>query len=40
MITREMIDRINHLSKKSKEAGLTEEERQSQPELSRKYINI
>ncbi|HNR05561.1 MAG TPA: DUF896 domain-containing protein, partial [Bacillota bacterium] len=38
MISREMIDRINHLSKKSKEAGLTEEERQEQQELRRKYI--
>lgn len=38
MISREMIDRINLLSKKSGEAGLTEEEKQEQQELRRKYI--
>ena len=38
MISREMIDRINELSKKSREAGLTEEEKQEQQELRSKYI--
>ena len=38
MISREMIDRINQLSKKSRESGLTEEEKQEQQELRRKYI--
>jgi len=33
MITKEMIERINQLSKKSREAGLTEEEQQEQREL-------
>lgn len=38
MITKEMIDRINYLSRKSKSEGLTEEEKLEQQELRRKYI--
>jgi uncharacterized protein YnzC (UPF0291/DUF896 family) len=38
MITREMIDRINQLSQKSKKDGLTEEEKLEQQELRKKYI--
>lgn len=39
MITKEMIDRINYLSRKSKAEGLTEEEKLEQQELRRKYID-
>ncbi len=39
MITKEMIDRINFLSKKSKNEGLTENEKLEQQELRRKYID-
>ena len=38
MITKEMIDRINQLSRKSKQEGLTEEEKLEQQELRKKYI--
>lgn len=38
MITKEMIDRINQLSKKSKLDGLNEEEKQEQQELRKKYV--
>jgi uncharacterized protein YnzC (UPF0291/DUF896 family) len=38
MITKEMIDRINLLSRKSKQEGLTEEEKLEQQELRSKYI--
>lgn len=38
MITKEMIDRINQLSKKSRQDGLTEDEKQEQQELRKKYI--
>ncbi|KUO74618.1 MAG: hypothetical protein APF77_23175 [Clostridia bacterium BRH_c25] len=38
MITKEMIDRINHLAKKSRQDGLTEEETLEQQELRKKYI--
>lgn len=38
MISKEMIDRINQLSKKSKQDGLTEAEQQEQQELRKKYI--
>ena len=38
MITKEMIDRINFLSRKSREESLSEEEKQEQAELRRKYI--
>ncbi|HCJ57298.1 hypothetical protein SDC9_127372 [bioreactor metagenome] len=39
MITKEDIDRINFLAKKSKDAGLTEEEKAEQQRLRRKYID-
>lgn len=39
MITKENIDRINFLSKKSKEQGLSEDEKLEQQELRRKYID-
>ncbi len=38
MITREMIDRINQLARKSKQDGLSEEEKQEQQELRKKYV--
>lgn len=38
MITKEMIDRINQLAKKSKQEGLNEEEKLEQQELRKKYI--
>lgn len=38
MITKEMIDRINLLSKKSKQEGLTEAEKLEQQELRKKYV--
>lgn len=38
MITKEMIDRINFLSRKSKQEGLTEEEKSEQQVLRKKYI--
>ncbi|MGL5615818.1 MAG: DUF896 domain-containing protein [Sarcina sp.] len=34
-----LIARINELSKKSKESGLTEEETKEQQELRKEYIN-
>jgi uncharacterized protein YnzC (UPF0291/DUF896 family) len=40
MISKEMIDRINFLSKKSRSEGLTEEEKSEQQELRRKYIDF
>ncbi|MCQ1529997.1 DUF896 domain-containing protein [Lutispora saccharofermentans] len=39
MITKEDIGRINFLAKKSKDAGLTEEEKDEQQRLRRKYID-
>ncbi|HHY78395.1 MAG TPA: DUF896 domain-containing protein [Clostridiales bacterium] len=39
MITKEDIERINFLARKSKEAGLTEEEKEEQQKLRRKYID-
>ena len=39
MITKENIERINFLSKKSKNEGLTEPEKVEQQELRRKYID-
>ncbi|WP_371381492.1 DUF896 domain-containing protein [Sporomusa aerivorans] len=38
MITPEMIARINDLAKKSRETGLTDDERSEQAELRRQYI--
>lgn len=38
MITQEMIDRINELSKKKKSVGLTEEEQLEQKALYKEYI--
>jgi len=38
MIIKEMIDRINFLSKKSRQDGLTEEEKLEQQELRKKYV--
>lgn len=38
MITQEMIDRINELSKKKKTVGLTEEEQIEQKALYKEYI--
>ena len=38
MITQEMIDRINELSKKKKTVGLTEEEQAEQKVLYKEYI--
>lgn len=38
MIIKEMIDRINFLSRKSRQDGLTEEEKLEQQELRKKYI--
>ena len=39
MITQEKIDRINQLSHKKKNEGLTEEEKQEQQILYREYID-
>lgn len=38
MTIKEMIDRINQLSKKSRQEGLTEAEKSEQKELRTKYI--
>lgn len=38
MITQEMIDRINELSKKKKSVGLNEEEQAEQQVLYKEYI--
>lgn len=39
MITKETIDRINELARKSKSAGLTDEEKEEQQKLRREYID-
>jgi uncharacterized protein YnzC (UPF0291/DUF896 family) len=39
MITREMIERINALSRKQRSVGLTEEEKNEQALLRRTYID-
>jgi uncharacterized protein YnzC (UPF0291/DUF896 family) len=39
MITKEDIDRINFLSRKSRDQGLTEEEKSEQQTLRRRYID-
>ena len=38
MITQDMIDRINELSRKKKSVGLTEEEQTEQKALYKEYI--
>jgi uncharacterized protein YnzC (UPF0291/DUF896 family) len=38
MMTREMIERINLLAKKSKQEGLTDEEKAEQQVLRQKYV--
>ena len=38
MLKKEKIDRINHLAKKSKGEGLTDEEKQEQEQLRKEYI--
>ncbi|EYE89203.1 hypothetical protein Q428_03670 [Fervidicella metallireducens AeB] len=38
MVTKEQIERINELYKKSKEIGLTDEEKKEQEELRRLYV--
>lgn len=39
MITKEMIDRINFLARKSREEGLSEQEKEEQQKLRRAYID-
>lgn len=39
MITQEKIDRINFLARKSKEIGLSEEEKEERNKLRREYID-
>lgn len=39
MVTKEQINRINELSKKQKETGLTEEEKKEQDKLRRLYVD-
>lgn len=38
MITKELISRINELARKSKDKGLTEDEKAEQADLRREYI--
>lgn len=38
MITKELIDRINFLSRKSKQEGLTDEEKNEQAKLRKEYL--
>ena len=39
MLKKEKLERINHLAKKSKEQGLTDEEKKEQEALRKEYIN-
>ena len=39
MVTKEQIDRINELARKSKKEGLSEEEKEEQKKLRRAYID-
>ena len=39
MVSKEQIDRINQLARKSKESGLSEEEKKEQAELRRLYMD-
>lgn len=39
MITRELINRINELSRKQRSIGLTDEERVEQQKLRRQYLD-
>lgn len=39
MITKEMIDRINELSRKQRQASLTDEEKAEQATLRRSYLD-
>ena len=38
MLKKEKVERINHLAKKSKEQGLTDEEKKEQEALRKEYI--
>ncbi len=38
MLEKEKIDRINHLSRKAKSEGLSEEEKKEQADLRKEYI--
>ena len=38
MLKKEKLERINHLAKKSKEQGLTDEEKKEQEALRKEYI--
>lgn len=38
MITKELLDRINELARKQREAGLTEEEKEEQNRLRQVYL--
>lgn len=39
MISKEKLDRINFLARKSKKAGLTEQEKEEQKSLRQEYIS-
>lgn len=39
MITKELIERINYLSRKSRSEGLTEEEKEEQAKVRRQYVD-
>lgn len=38
MVSKKIIDRINHLANKSKTVGLTDEEKKEQNELRQEYL--